>query len=129
MRPALAGKPIEQITIRFAEIGPPAEWPQQAMYAPTRWLLELFPIDEVLARELKIDLKRIRFEKMPIGSPTYEVIATGPAAPRSSGRRSSRSSFCDTFFDQFPDYEKSAGDDGLDYGDGGWASDGATSGS
>ena len=58
VRPALAGKAIESITIRFAEIGPPPEWKQQAMFAPTRWLLEIFPIDEILARELKIDLSR-----------------------------------------------------------------------
>ncbi len=55
VRPAIAGKPVESITIRFARIGPPPEWKQQAMYSPTRWLLEAYPIADVLARELKID--------------------------------------------------------------------------
>src|SRR6185503_16100605 len=76
VRPALSGKPVDQITIRFAEIGPPAGWKQQGMFAPTRWLLELYPIDEILARELKMDVKNIHFEMGPIGSPAYEIVAT-----------------------------------------------------
>ena len=84
VRPALAGKPVDQITIRFAEIGPPSGWKQQGMFAPTRWLLEIYPIDEILAAELKIDIKKIRFEMMPIGSPTYEVIATGTRRRRAA---------------------------------------------
>ena len=100
VRPALEGKAVDQITIRFAEIGPPAGWKQQGMYAPTRWLLELYPIDEILASELKIDLKNIHFEMAPIGSPAYEVIATGrrrrrrccASAPSSRPSSSGRSS-------------------------------------
>jgi hypothetical protein len=106
VRPAIAGKPIDRLTIRFAEIGPPPEWRQQAMFAPTRWLLEIFPIDEVLARDLKIDLAKIAFEKMPIGSPAYEAIATDTA-----GQTLFRGTFEPAVvvrpcFDRFPDYER-----------------------
>lgn len=106
VRPAIAGRPIEQITIRFAEMGPPVEWPQQALFARTRWLLEAFPIDEVLARDLKIDTTQIRFEQMPIGSPAYEAIVTAPG-----GAEIYRQTFEPTFvlrpyFDLFPNYEK-----------------------
>ena len=62
------------------------------MFAPTRWLLEIYPIDEILARELKIDLEEDPLREAPIGSPAYEVIATAPAAPSCSGGRSSRRS-------------------------------------
>ena len=48
----LAGKSVDRITIRFAEIGPTTGWRQEGMYAPTRWLLEIYPIDEILAQEL-----------------------------------------------------------------------------
>src|SRR5262249_29050943 len=75
VRPALAGKPVDAITIRFAEIGPPQGWKQQGMFAPTRWLLEIYPIDEILANELKVDPGKIRFEQAPLGSPPSEVIA------------------------------------------------------
>jgi hypothetical protein len=105
VRPALVGKPIEQITIRFAEIGPPADWQQQGMFAPTRWLLELYPIDEILAGELKIDLKKIRFEKMPIGSPAYEVLATGPGGATLFKQTFEPTVVERPFFDRFPNYE------------------------
>jgi hypothetical protein len=105
VRPALAGKAIDRLTIRFAEIGPPSGWKQQGMYAPTRWLLELYPIDEILATELKIDLDNIRFEKMPIGSPAYEVVAT--AAGTELWRQTFEPAVVERpFFDRFPDYER-----------------------
>ena len=105
VRPALAGKPIDQITIRFAEIGPPKGWTQQGMFAPSRWLLELYPIDEILAKELQVDLTRIHFEMTPIGSPAYEVIATARGGAELL-RRTFEPKFVERpFFDRFPDYE------------------------
>ena len=106
VRPALANKPVERLTIRFAEHGPPEEWPYQTMYAPSRWLLEIYPIDEILARETNLELEQIDFEQMPIGSPTYEVVATG-----TDGSELYRGSFepkwvLRSYFDVFPDYEK-----------------------
>jgi zinc carboxypeptidase len=106
VRPALAGQPVDRITIRFAEIGPPSGWAQQGMFAPTRWLLELYPIDEILAKELNVDLAKITFEMRPIGSPAYEIVATA-----SNGSELLRQTFEPTFverafFDRFPDYER-----------------------
>ena len=75
VRPRLDGADIGEILIRFRSNDPPAEWPQQAIHTPLRWLHEIFPIDEVLARDLGIDLERIRFEQVPEG-PTYEVLVT-----------------------------------------------------
>lgn len=106
VRPALAGKPVRDITIRFAETGPPEEWKQQAMFTPTRWLLEIFPIDEVLARELKLDLANIRLEKTPIGSPTYEVIATATDGSELLRQQFEPKYVLRPYFDRFPDYEK-----------------------
>lgn len=107
IKPQLAGKPIGQITVRFAEIGAPKEWPQQAMYTPTRWLLELFPADEILARDLQLQTSQVVFEKMPVGTtPTYEVVATSQ-----DGREILKQTFdpkyvLRSYFDVFPDYEK-----------------------
>jgi hypothetical protein len=106
VRPALAGQTIDTITIRFAEIGPPAGWKQQGMFAPTRWLLEVYPIDEILATELKVDLKKIRFEKTPIGTATYEVIATAPGGAELLRRTFEPKIVERAFFDRFPDYER-----------------------
>ena len=104
--PQLEGQPVGELIIRFAESGPPPEWKQQAMYVKSRWLLEIFPIDEVLARELNLSVDQIGFEMMPIGAPTYEAVATAP-----DGTVILRSTFepkyvVRPFFDRFPDYEK-----------------------
>jgi Zinc carboxypeptidase len=105
VRPALVGKAVDQITVKFAEIGPPSGWKQQGMYVPTRWLLEIYPIDEILASELKIDLKSIHFEMAPIGSPAYEVLATAKeGAPLFHGTFDP-AIVERPFFDRFPDYE------------------------
>ena len=106
VRPELAGRPVDRITIKFAEIGPPAGWKQQGMYAPTRWLLELYPIDEILATELRLDRTRIRFEMTPIGSPTYEVVANARDGSELFKRTFEPSVIERAFFDRFPDYEK-----------------------
>jgi hypothetical protein len=106
VRPALEGKGVDQITIRFAKVGPPPEWTQQTMFAPTRWLLEIFPIDEVLARDLKLDLKKIRFEQAPIGAPAYEVTATGQGGSMLFHGTFEPHFVVRPFFGQFPDYEK-----------------------
>jgi hypothetical protein len=106
VRPALEGEPIDRITIRFAEIGPPQAWPQQAMYTPTRWLLEIFPIDEVLARELSLDLDQIEFEKMPVGAPSYEVVVAAPGGNEIYRQTFEPKYVLRPYFDRFPDYEK-----------------------
>jgi hypothetical protein len=106
VRPALAGKPVDRITIKFAETGPPAAWKQQGMFVPTRWLLELYPIDEILATELKLDRSKITFEMMPIGSPTYEVVARARDGSELLKRTFEPKIVERAFFDRFPDYER-----------------------
>src|SRR5215471_9149341 len=76
------------------------------MYAPTRWLLEIYPIDEILASELKIDRENIRFEKAPAGSPAYEVIATSRDGSELLRRTFEPAVVERAFFDRFPDYER-----------------------
>jgi hypothetical protein len=105
VRPALQGQAVDQITIKFAEIGPPSGWKQQGMYAPTRWLLEIYPIDEILASELKIDLRKIKFAMAPIGSPAYEVTATGAGGAPLFHGTFDPAIVERPFFDRFPDYE------------------------
>jgi hypothetical protein len=106
VRPELKDRAVDAITIRFAEIGPPAGWKQQGMFAPTRWLLELYPIDEILASELSVDRRKIRFEKMPVGSTTYEVVATAAGGAELMRRTFEPAVVERPFFDRFPDYER-----------------------
>ena len=106
VRPSVEGKAIDRMTIKFAEIGPPSGWKQQGMFAPTRWLLELYPIDEILAAELKVDRRNIRFEMMPIGSPAYEVVVTARGGAELFRQTFEPAVVERPFFDRFPDYER-----------------------
>jgi hypothetical protein len=106
MRPAIAGKPVGNITIRFARIGPPPEWKHQAMYSPTRWLLEINPIVDVLARDLKLDFEKFRIEEAPIGAPAYEATVTGTDGAVLFHETFEPRIVLRNFFDQFPSYEK-----------------------
>jgi len=105
IRPQIDGADIGEVVVRFRRNDPPEDWPQQAINTPIRWLHEIFPIDEVFARDLDLDLEQIRFEEV-LDGPTYEVRVTD----RSGGEILS-----DTFdpkwvlrpyFDRFEDYEQ-----------------------
>ncbi|MEX2467378.1 MAG: M14 family metallopeptidase [Gemmatimonadota bacterium] len=105
VRPRIEGADFDEVRIRFRRNDPPEEWPQQAMHTPVRWLHEIFPIDEVLASELDLDLDQIVFEEVEKG-PIYEVEVTD-----ASGATVLRDSFdpkwvLRPYFDRFRDYEQ-----------------------
>ena len=102
--PQLEGREVGEIVIRFLRNDPPEDWPQQAIHTPLRWLHEIFPIDEVLARDLGLELEQIRFEQVREG-PTYTVEVTD-----ASGAPFLTSTFepkwvLRPYFDRFQDYE------------------------
>ena len=104
IRPRIENQPIGAIEISFLRNEPPEDWPQQAIHTPVRWLHEIFPIDEVLARDLDLELEQIRFEEVTDG-PTYTVRVTDP-----SGTEILRETFdpryvMRPYFDRFEDYE------------------------
>lgn len=104
--PRLAGKGVDAITLKFAEVGPPPEWKNQAVFAPTRWLLEAYPFADVMARDLQLDLKKIAIEKAPIGSPAYEVVAWDKGGQELLRERFEPRFVLRSMFDRMPDYEK-----------------------
>ena len=102
--PRLDGHDVGEIVVRFRRNDPPEDWPQQAIHTPLRWLHEIFPIDEVLARDLGLELDQIRFEQVTEG-PTYTVEVTD-----SQGATLLESTFepkwvLRPYFDRFEDYE------------------------
>jgi hypothetical protein len=104
VRPAVTGKDPDAITDSLLRNSVrPAGWKQQGMFVPARWLLEIYPIDEVLAKAMNVDRKRITFEMAPgrfagLRSDRQESIglgnsSTGPFEPKMVER---------PFFDRFP---------------------------
>jgi hypothetical protein len=72
--PDLRGKPVNKILIKFAEsqdLSP--EKIKRFRTDPHRWLQELYPVDEILARELSLPLENIDFELKPASDPIYEI--------------------------------------------------------
>ena len=105
VRPRLEGADIGEILIRFRRNDPPVEWPQQAIHTPVRWLHEIFPIDEVLARDLGIDLETIRFEQVLEG-PIYQVEVTDPAGDVILTEAFDPKWVLRPYVDRFRDYEQ-----------------------
>ncbi|HEY1336396.1 MAG TPA: M14 family zinc carboxypeptidase [Bryobacteraceae bacterium] len=71
--PALAHKPVASIRIEFAKNVDTTGL--RAMHSEARWVQELYPVDEMLARKLDLPLDKITLEQMVAGGPTYRVHA------------------------------------------------------
>jgi Zinc carboxypeptidase len=75
--PALKGKSVGSIEIDFAkDVDPTGE---RAMFSPARWVQELYPVDEMLAKVLSVPLEKITVNEFDAaaGGPTYRVRAVG----------------------------------------------------
>ena len=89
------------IQILFRELKCAAE----SVDTADRWLHELYPIDEILARDLRISPDAITFERIPSSAPhTYEVIATDAAGKTVVNARFDPRSVDRPLFDLFPEY-------------------------
>ena len=73
--PDLAGKSVASIQIHFAKDVDASH--VRDMYSPARWVQELYPVDEMLARKLNVPLTKITFSEFvpQPGDPTYRVHA------------------------------------------------------
>jgi hypothetical protein len=97
-------KHAAQIRIKYREIVSETSGTIESSH---RWLHELYPIDEVLSRDLGIPIDRISFDKSNSDEvPTYEV-----SAEDSSGQPILHESFeprfvIRTMFDSIPDYAR-----------------------
>ena len=70
--PELKGKAIGSISIKFPEEKAPD--PAKKWYGiSNRWLMEIFPVDEILARELKIGVDATTFHQVDDGPLVYRV--------------------------------------------------------
>jgi hypothetical protein len=70
--PQLKGKSVASIKIGFRKNEDASG--MRVMYSPARWVHELYPVDEALAKELGIELNKIELDQYD-GGPTYRVHA------------------------------------------------------
>jgi hypothetical protein len=73
--PQLKGKPVASIKLEFKKNEDPTG--MRVMYSPARWVHELYPVDELLSKDLNLPLAKIelsQFDYSPT-APTYRVHA------------------------------------------------------
>jgi hypothetical protein len=104
IEPLLSGKNVSKINIEFAPN--PDSTHESLMSSPHRWNQELFPVDEVLARDLKIPLSNIAITEMKVANgPTYRVHASDISGHEILTRDFSVKTVRQPYSDQFPEYE------------------------
>jgi hypothetical protein len=88
--PQLKGQGVASIKIEFKKNEDPSG--MRVMYSPARWVHELYPVDEMLSKELNVPLARIQlseFEFLP-KAPTYRVHAYNAGRSSAVNSRSTR---------------------------------------
>jgi hypothetical protein len=102
--PMLKSNGVAKMKIEFAPY--PDSTKQTTMRSLYRWNQELFPVDEVLAKDLQIPLKDIEIAKMNDDKgPTYRVHAYGVDAKEILSREFTAKTVSRPYNDQFPEYE------------------------
>jgi len=105
IEPALKNQQIAKLTIEFAPYGDPEKL--SSMRSVSRWVQELYPVDEVLGRDLGIPLKSIEFARMPDAKgPTYRVHAYGEGGNEVLLQEFSVSVFAQPYSEEFKPYDR-----------------------
>jgi hypothetical protein len=104
IEPMLKDKGVARLKIEFAPYPDPGK--QTTMRSLYRWNQELFPVDEVLARDVKIPLKNIEIAKMEDDrGPTYRVDAYDADGKQVLAKEFTVKTVSRPYSDQFPEYE------------------------
>jgi len=104
IEPMLKGKSVSRIQIEFALYPDPEK--QTTMRSLYRWNQELFPVDEILSRDLSLPLSNISIAKMDeTNGPTYRVHAFGADGKEMLTKDFTVKLVSRPYSDQFPAYE------------------------
>ncbi len=104
--PRLKGKAVASLKIEFRKNTDPTG--TRAMFSPARWVHELYPVDELLAKELSLPLDKIsiaQFQGEAAKSPTYRVHAYDAAGKEMLIREFSVTTVQQPYNGVMPEYE------------------------
>ncbi len=73
--PSLKEKDASRLIIRFKEEKENLKELKRFYAEPSRWLQELYPVDDVISQEINLPLEKIEFEMKNDEGPIYEVLA------------------------------------------------------
>jgi len=102
--PRLRGQAVASLLIKFHPDEP--DFNQIYKFYPerTRWLSELYPIDEIIAKELGIGLESIEFEIDEDLGETYSLVALDSDGNRILTENFSPATTSRPYLEQFPDW-------------------------
>ncbi len=102
--PRLRGLDVGSILIRFRPLEPDLTEIRKFYPERSRWLSELYPIDEIIARELGLPLEAIVFELDPLMPRTYSVTVTGSDGEELLSEMFSPASTTRAYLERFPQW-------------------------
>src|SRR5262249_49256840 len=104
--PRLKGKPVASIKIEFRKNTDPSG--TRSMFSPARWVHELYPVDEMLSKELNVPLAQITLAQFEGAekSPTYRVHAYDAAGKEMLTREFTVTTVEQPYNGVMPEYEK-----------------------
>jgi hypothetical protein len=104
--PALAGKPVAAMKIEFARNVDPTG--MRAMPSEARWVHEIYPVDEMLARKLNLPLAKIALNEIdpPANGATYRVHAFDAAGREILARDFTVATHMQPYNGVMPQYEQ-----------------------
>ena len=110
--PQLKGKAVASMKIEFKKDVDPTGCARCIRQA--RWVQELYPVDEMLARELKVPLEKIELAEFDPGpnAPTYRVHAYDAAGTQVLAREFNVATVDRPYNGVMPEYEKVQADTG-----------------
>ena len=103
--PKIKDKNVGAINIKYHTLKDSKEVRWQTVHANTRWLQEIFPIDDILARELDIPDSLITFTPTQQKEPIYTVHVTDKTGGLILEESFNPKYVVRPFFDLFPEYE------------------------
>ena len=104
--PQLKGKPVGALKIEFRKNADATG--MRAMFSPARWVHELYPVDEMLAKELGIPLDKITMAQIEGAAkpPTYRVHAYDKSGKEMLAREFTVTTVEQPYNGVMPEYEK-----------------------
>jgi Zinc carboxypeptidase len=102
--PELRGRAVSRMVIEFRPDLDPAH--TSMLYSRSRWLQELYPVDEMLGRALHIPFERIQFKEMASATgPTYRVEAYDAGGQQLLSREFTVHAATEPYSGPFPEYD------------------------
>lgn len=110
--PSLRGRGVRRIRVEVARQAVDLSKPQKFYEMPTRWINELYPVDEIIARELGVPTDAFQMELVDTPGDIYRVEAFDGAGKSVSKATFSPKTVAREYLEKFPGWARVTGTTG-----------------